>query len=353
MNASMRTHVALLLPLVVISCSVPKQADKDKSESADFSQILPEHTICLIAVNDHDPYFVESRAITSTRGPHSITRSILQDRNGHMWFATWEGIVGFDGNVFTNYMNADGLRRFHTFAVLEDSPGGLWFGTIGAGLYHYDGTSFVNFTTKEGLAYDRVLCLTEDSKGIIWIGTEKGISCYDGKVFRNLTAAEGLIDGDVNAIVEARDGRFWIATRGESYVYDGDTFMPITTQDGQTPKNFRTIIEDQKGDIWLGGQDGLWRYDGKIYTQHSTKFIGYLYETKDGRIWTSAEGTNGMSLYVLDIGSVSSGQDPLTSVLDLNGQVFGIVEDTNGDIWFGADDGTFRYDGVAFHRNGN
>jgi ligand-binding sensor domain-containing protein len=353
MNVPPRTYVALLLPLVIISCSGPKQAEKDNVVSIESAQMQPEHPVYLDPVNNHDPYFVESTAITSTSGPHSITRSILQDRNGHMWFATWEGIMSYDGSTFTNYMNEDGLRRFHTFAVLEDSPGGLWFGTIGAGVYHYDGASFTNFTTNEGLAYDRVLCLTEDSQGTIWIGTEKGISCYDGQSFRNFTAADGLIDGDVNAIVEAQDGDFWIATRGESYIYDGHSFRPITTQDGLTPKNFRTILEDQKGDIWLGGQDGLWLYDGKAYTQLSTKFIGYLYETKDGRIWSSAEGPNGMSLYVLDTEAVSAGQDPLTSVLDVYGQVFGIVEDANGDIWFGADDGTFRYDGVAFHRNGN
>ena len=186
----------------------------------------------------------------------------------------------------------------------------------------------------------------------IWIGTENGISCFDGKSFRNLTAAEGLIDGDVNSIIEDKNGDIWIGTRGNSYVYDGKTFTPITNQDGLTFQNVRTIIEDQKGDIWLGGNDGLWRYDGKAYAQLSTKFTGYIYEARDGQIWVSAvDGDDGydMSLYLLDKGLPPSGQDHLTTVLDVNGQVFGIVEDTNGDIWFGTERGACRYDGAAFH----
>ena len=245
MKNSLPTHVALLLSLAIASCGGRGEAAPAAEGTSGAAEGSPQQPAARL--DDLDPYFTESTAITSTSGPHSITRNMLQDGNGHMWFATWEGIIGFDGETFTNYMNKDGLRRYHTFAVLEDRSGALWFGTIGAGVYRHDGKSFTNFTTKDGLANDRIGCMMEDSHGTIWIGTEAGISRFDGQSFHNLTAAEGLVDGDVNSIVEARNGDFWIGTRGSSFVYDGATFTPINKQDGLAFHNVRSVLEDREG----------------------------------------------------------------------------------------------------------
>lgn len=341
---------ALLLPcLMAASCARQTQPDTPQKIPKDATNVQPQQLST--PSNDHDPYFTESTGSTSPIGPNSITRNIVQDRNGTFWFASWEGIISYDGKTFTNHMNKDGLRRYHTFAVHEDRKGNLWFGTIGAGVYRFDGVTFRNFTTKDGLASDRVCCIMEDSKGVIWFGTENGISCFDGTSFRNFTAKDGLKSGDVNSIIEDRSGRLWIGTCGESYVYDGATFTPITNHVGLTFRNIRSIIQDQRGNIWFGGNDGLWRYDGATYTHLSPKFIGFIYETRDGHIWVSAAGSrerDGMSLYRVDAGTPPTGRDPLTTIHDENGQVFGILEDATGDIWFGTERGAVRYNGKEF-----
>src|SRR2546423_567763 len=59
-----------------------------------------------------DPYFIESTDTVSTHGPNHITRDVLQDRARHFWFATWLGIIEYDGNVFTNHTLKDGLIHF-------------------------------------------------------------------------------------------------------------------------------------------------------------------------------------------------------------------------------------------------
>ncbi|MCA9002205.1 MAG: histidine kinase [Planctomycetes bacterium] len=301
---------------------------------------------------DADPYFIETQAIENEIGPTSITRNILQDRTGRMWFASWEGIMSYDGTKFTNHMNRDGLRRYHTFCVLEDRDGVLWFGTIGAGLYRFDGESFQNFATWDGLANDRVGCILQDSKGVLWIGTQEGISCFDGESFRNYTALDGLLSGDVNAIVEDRAGRMWIGTRGDSYVLDGQTFTPITNGAGLTFQNIRTVIEDDAGNIWFGGNDGLWRFDGKEYKQFSKRFTGYLFQDRNGQIWASASTSNPiyvMSIYQVDVENAQADGEHYVTMLDLPGQVFGITQDAKGDLWFGTQNGALRFDGEFFH----
>lgn len=315
------------------------------ADGAEVPQAAPTTSV------EPDPYFIESTAVTRSSGPASITRAVFQDRTGRMWLASWEGIISYDGATFTNHTNRDGLRRYRAFTILEDRAGDLWFGTVGAGVYRYDGATFAHLTSNDGLAYDRVGCLTEDSKGTIWIGTERGISCYANHSFRNFTAQDGLVDGDVNSIVEARDGAIWIATRGNSYVWDGTRFTPLTTPDGRTFENVRSILEDDAGRIWLGGSDGLWRTDGRTYTRISPRFTGYLYKARDGRIWVSAQRSGesrGMSLFVVNPDADALFRDPLESVIELAGQVFGIEEDVDGNIWFGTERGVQRYDGTSF-----
>lgn len=320
---------------------------------------------------------VKTKNAPTSQGPNGIVRTIKQDRKGNIWITSWEGVFKYDGKSFTNITSKVSSARF--FSVLEDRKGNFWFASIGSGVYYYDGKSFQNFTTKDGLANDRVTTIYEDKTGTIWFGTENGASRYDGKSFRNFKMKEmppvaqsdsvhvsvyqnplsdkvAWMHNDVNAIIEDKTGKLWFGTRGYAYVYDGKTFTTITNN-GKPFANVRSIIKDKKGNIWLGGHDGLWRYDGSTFTNFTQKFVGYIYEDKKGNIWTSSESANtpGWVLSRYD-GKSLSNKKPTVTEIDTRGQgpngaklnkpmIFGILEDDKGNIWFGALDGVYRYDG--------
>lgn len=326
---------------------------------------------------------VETKGVTAFQGPNSIVRTIKQDRKGNIWIASWEGIFKYDGKSFTNITSKVSSARF--FSVLEDRKGNFWFASIGSGVYYYNGKSFRNFTTKDGLANDRVTNIYEDKTGNIWFGTELGASRYDGKSFRNFKMKEGpsanqadsihisvyqnrlpevhWMHNDVNSIIEDKTGKLWFGTRGYACVYDGKTFTTITNKDGKPFANVRSIIKDKKGNIWLGGHEGLWRYDGRTFTNFTQKFVGYIYEDKKGNIWTSSEGSNGLSkvfsghsanaatwtLSRYDEKSLSNKKPTVTEITN-KPMIFGILEDDKGNIWFGALDGVYRYDGNTIIR---
>src|SRR5882757_9847603 len=126
---------------------------------------------------------VETKEVSTSRGPNGIVRTVKQDRNGNIWITSWEGVFKYDGKSFTNVTSKASSARF--FSVLEDRKGNFWFASIGSGVYYYDGKSFRNFTTKDGLAGDGVTNIYEDKTGNIWFGTGSGASRYDGKSFRN------------------------------------------------------------------------------------------------------------------------------------------------------------------------
>ena len=354
----------LFLSLLVSSChgqtkSSPKKSSADPNPVSIWQKNQSTLTV--------DPYFVETKTINAPFGPQSITRNMVQDKNGNLWLASWEGIIRYDGKTFTNFTNKDNLRRFHVFSAFEDQKGNLWFGTIRAGVYRYNGRTFTLFTTRDGLADDLVTCIAEDKRGNIWFGTAAGVSYFDGKKFHNFTTKEGLIDNDVNSIIEDSSGNIWIGTRGGVCYYNpsayfdsaqhkslkagGKTFTAVNNQAGVPFNNVRSIIEDKTGNIWVGGQDGLYRYDGKNFTQFSKDFIGFLYEDKKGSIWFSA-GTpqpRNMVLYRYDGRSGPRlGEPYFNKIIVGDGQIFGILEARDGSIWFGTEVGVCRYDGKTF-----
>ena len=330
----------MLLPFLFILPACQGQ------EKADPPSVQVDPTA--FPTQDFDPFFAETKTIDSPKGPNSITRNMMEDKNGDIWLATWEGILRYDGSTFTNFTNKAGLRRFHAFAVLEASQGDLWFATIGAGVYQYDGDTFTNFTTKDGILNDRVTNLMEDRSGNIWIGSEGGISRYDGENFTNFTREEGLPANDVNTIVEDRNGLFWIGTRGQACTWDGKAFTLITNDEGRSFSNVRCIIEDRDGNIWLGGNAGLWRYDGQSWANFTKTFVGYVYEDSKGDIWTSS-GFGGNWVVTRYEGSSLPPEQVKSTELNIQeGMFFGILEDSSGDMWFGKLDGVFRYDGEAF-----
>ncbi|MEO6177672.1 MAG: two-component regulator propeller domain-containing protein [Flavobacterium circumlabens] len=310
---------------------------------------------------------VETKDASNSHVPNGIVRTIKQDTKGNIWITSWEGVFKYDGKSFTNVTSKVSSARF--FSVLEDRKGNFWFASIGSGVYYYDGKSFQNFTTKDGLANDVVTTIYEDKAGTIWFGTGNGASRYDGKSFRNFKMKEmppaaqsdsvpvslyqhplpdqvAWMHNDVNAIVADKTGKLWFGTRDYAYVYDGKEFTPVTNN-GKSFANVRSIIKDKKGNIWLGGYDGLWRYDGSTFTNFTQDFVGYIYEDKKGTIWTSSgkDSNNlGWALSRYEEKTLFDKKPTVTTIAN-KPMIFGILGDDKGNIWFGALDGVYRYDG--------
>jgi len=67
----------------------------------------------------------ETKDVTTSHGPNSITRNIIQDRKGNIWIAAFDGIFRYDEKSFTNITSKVSSARF--FSVLEDRNGNMWF----------------------------------------------------------------------------------------------------------------------------------------------------------------------------------------------------------------------------------
>ncbi len=316
-----------------------------------------------------DPYFVESKDTISIHGPNHITREIVQDRNGDYWFATWLGIIKYDGKLFTNYTLKEGLLHFHVVSAYKDKKGHLWFGTARGGLYRYDGKSFTLFTKLDGLVDNTVTSYAEDKEGNIWFGTEKGVSRYDGKSFTNFTKEDGLCGNNVGAILIDKKGKLWIGCRPTGYnsedggisCYNGKSFADFNNESGLPFKNVISLLEDKSGNIWIGKFDGLTIFNGKTYTDVLSDLLTYyMIEDERGDIWLTHSEPNpfydnlpNQVLYRYNAspdGSIHSKN--FTRIVEKyesnDFQIFGKTVDRAGNVWFGTMHGPCMYDGINF-----
>src|SRR5262249_47888601 len=76
------------------------------------------------------PVRVENAAL------HGGIRSLGVDRDGLLWIGTVNGLVRFDGTVWSTLRAQDGLPGETTYAIAQAPDGAMWFGTEG-GLVRY------------------------------------------------------------------------------------------------------------------------------------------------------------------------------------------------------------------------
>ena len=320
-------------------------------------------------------------------------RPIYQDREGYLWFGTYNGGVSrYDGEAFVNFTTDDGLASNSVWSIFQDREGFLWFGTYNAGVSRYDGEAFVNFTTDDGLIGNSVWSIFQDREGYLWFGIrgDSGVSRYDGEAFINFTANDGLITDSINSIYQDRDGFLWFGTLDGLARYDGDQFVNFTTHDGLAHNFVWAIHQDQNGLLWFATDAGVSQYDGNQFVNLTTKnglvsdLVETIHQDRDGFLWFGTRD-NGVSRYdgekivnfttydglaansvwsifqdregAFWISSPSEGlsQYDNTGFIDFTtadglagNTVATIFQDRDGLLWFGTDNGISQYDGKKF-----
>jgi len=132
----MKIHFFLVL-LGVASCK-----GQSNGTSPNNNEAKPQASQPAATKPDIDPYWVAPHDIISPYGPQSITRNMLQAKGGNMWFASWEGIVLYDGKSlalgkpYGAPIIWDNSPGGQVFGIVEDNDGNTLFGREG-GVYKY------------------------------------------------------------------------------------------------------------------------------------------------------------------------------------------------------------------------
>lgn len=191
---------------------------------------------------------------------------ILQDRNGNLWFSSWNrgGVWKYDGKDFKNYIPS--ARYYETN---QDK-------TVISNIQNILNNSLTNDlrSAQDYINDDMIFSMTEDHLGNIWFATrDHGICRYDGKTFKSIGKNEGFNARGATAMLQDEKNHFWITTFDSGvWYYDGKNFKNFNTNDGLVNNAVMNVLKDKDGSLWLGTKYlGLSRYNGKNFTTFSNK----------------------------------------------------------------------------------
>ena len=289
-------------------------------------------------------------------------RSIFQDSKGNLWFGTLgEGVVKYDEKTLTYFSNPDGFINNTVYAINEDKNGNLWFGTD-QGVYKYDGKVFKNYNQKDGLNHIDVSrkSILVDKSGTIWVGTHGGVYQYDPsadeKGGQSFSLFPSLTSINVAGIMEDKSGNIWFASSDKGvFRYDGKTIVNFNEKEGVSENYAGGIAQDQIGNMWFTMKNGMCKFDGKTFTEYTpkdglggTEFWGIIIE-KSGIVWITAEG----STTRFDPSVPLSNPNAFTVFTSTDGFtccVQSMFLDKSGRMWWGTGQGLYRFDGKRFYQ---
>lgn len=231
---------------------------------------------------------------------------------------------------FRNYSLQEGLAQSQVYAMIEDSRGYLWMGTMGGGLCQFDGQQFKVLNTSNGLPSNFVLSIFEDSKGDLWIGTHDGVSQYNGKEFRNFLQSDSS-KLKAYTVVEWRGGKYIGTSNGLYLIGDNG----IKTFAGFNDHHINDILVGDSC-LWLGTNKGLYKYTGSGDSHHfstenglNDNYIQSMEWSSDTGFWIGTYG-NGLNFFDVRDFNIKS-VIPKGLYRDL--VIYDLLKDGDGQLW--------------------
>ncbi len=297
--------------------------------------------------------------------------SVARASSGGIYVLQSNSLLHLRGNSISTVATFDADLVPMAESILEDTNGGIWFGTRNRGLALIRDGKIQTFGAEEGLGSGLVETLYADREGTIWAGTPFGLHRFREPLAYLMSAADGVppglprfvfqdsryglwvgtelrtvridrnqgrterLDFRFNSIGEDKTGRIWTAKETDLGYLDGRRFVPVRDSRGEALTGIYSLRADNQGDMWALSDEGLYRVTaGKPHLEsppmHSTRFL----VSKQFGLWLNL-GTR--LLQRLDgRETVFDRQSLLTE-----GSVYAIYED-GASMWIGGEKGLFR-----------
>ncbi|OYU96570.1 MAG: hypothetical protein CFE21_09305 [Bacteroidetes bacterium B1(2017)] len=128
----------------------------------------------------------------------------------------------------------------------------------------------------------------------------------------------------IGTSMEDWEGNLWFGSIGEGlFKFDGKLFRQYGMEQGLSSNNIYSLLQDNTGTIWVGTNKGLNRFDGNKFER-----VAIVFSNTSSTSFTN-NNTNNTST---------------------ENTVWCMMQDKNGTLWFGTDEGVYCYDGNMFSR---
>lgn len=254
--------IAATMGLPMLDCALQNHAPADHSEQAG-----KRASISCCALHAEENYLRRHYSIEDGMSQNTVM-AILQDKQGYMWFGTWDGLNRFDGynfEVFKAMENGEESKVNNRVDVIyEDEEEQLWWMTYDNHYYMIDKERKV-ITSKtlddlpegmrEQIAQDGEN-LKMDKHGIIWQADDKeGVLRYRYGHWKRFTPKlDSRFAGQLREhffILEDCLGRTWVNPTGGGWsYYDYDKDELVNPLKGLT-NMIHTAYVNKDGLMWI------------------------------------------------------------------------------------------------------
>ena len=275
--------------------------------------------------------------------------SVFIDREKTLWITGGRGVNKIPATRFANFNKENGLFDNEVTSVEEISPGNYVFGHVGA-LTFYEDKVFTEIDFSQILDNwheERVMDLCLDNDNNIWFAAGLlGIGFIDtNKKIKWFKQDEGIF-GNTTSVMSAKSGEIYASSNKGFFVYAGNRFERVDFK-GSWDKQIRKIFETRDGSIYCTTfGKGICRIKDGI-----PEIIEHEVEKKYNStfsVWENPQGEIlvGSALGLLKVeGSVLVNFDEIP----FERPVYLIMNDHEGQIWIGSDNGIYRWDGTEMH----
>ncbi|MBI9050579.1 MAG: hypothetical protein JEZ00_14255 [Anaerolineaceae bacterium] len=312
--------------------------------------------------------------------PNSINtiqsvKSIIQEKNGDIWFATSQGVLIFNPQTeqFSDFPGSAEIREYlvehKPKCLLQDQSGMIWIGTVNGGLILYNALDQSEFTIIpnpdqiNGINNDSIMSMLEDQSGNLWFGSfSSGVNLLNRfaapmEIYRSSAAAAYRLSDDlVWSIASDIYDNIWVGTNKGGInrinlndqsieVYSSTFGQPLSMND----EGVEALFFSSQNILWAGTSSGmLTRYDplsGESRQYIIGRKIQSIYEDRDHQLWLGMEGneliafnpqTETMQSYDLILGDA----DEQTAW----GAVYSIRQDAGNTLWIASNTGLYAMD---------
>jgi signal transduction histidine kinase/ligand-binding sensor domain-containing protein len=240
----------------------------------------------------------------------SHVTAVSKDKNG--------AVLISDPAKGTFRFEAENIQRVATPTMLpgsspvismaETSEGGIWLGTLGAGLFFLADSHAA--AVNAAFPGRKINCLLPISKNDLLVGTDNGVYHWADQGYRREVLPSALGNLQILSLLQDRDSNVWVGTdRGLLRINaKGASFSEEKELRGNGAVN--ALFEDREGNVWVGGGRGLGRIRDTVFMTFSSatdprfENTGPVFGDANGRTWF-APGQGG--LYAIKDAEVQPG----------------------------------------------
>ncbi|WP_434990391.1 diguanylate cyclase domain-containing protein [Xanthomonas melonis] len=278
--------------------------------------------------------------------PHNSLRDIAQTPDGYLWFATWEGLVRYNGLEFSviDRSTRPGLPDNGVGALYADRDGALWLSDARGNLVRHGADGQWRDWQRQGQWPQALIhAMTMDPQGRMWLLFEgHGLGCLwpDGR-FVYFPPRDGvpLQSSFPRMLFDAR-GRLLIGTLDGLIYREPDGRMHRAPAAFGFPPGLAWPYRAADGTLWVVAGDGVYRlHDERAERVHRLPGQGHftaMLQDRNGDLWLGSENRGLLRIGRHGVEHLPAGRGLPT------GRIVSLREDAEGSIWVGANGGLFR-----------